>query len=301
MTDPAPHPDRAAIGMVLIAHLIWGLLPLYLMLVRSVPAFEFVGWRAIFTLPFCALFIILRRQGPELLAVLRQWRVLRLLLLSASLIACNWLVYVAAIQAGQVYAASFGYYLTPLVQVAAGTVFLGERLSRRQWSAVTLSGLGVVLLGLGALDMLWLSLAMALSWSAYGLVRKLTPVGSLPGLTVETLVLLPGALALAGWYAASPAGSSFGGDPGLSAAIALSGVITAVPLTLFAIAARRLDFSTLGMLQFASPTLVFVLGVTVFDLPLGRLQLASFALIWAAIAVFLWDLTQRRSAGQAPA
>jgi chloramphenicol-sensitive protein RarD len=297
-TRIAPGALAAALG----AQLVWGLLPLYLVLVETVPAVEFVGWRVIWTIPFCLFLMHLRKQWSELAAAFRQWRVLRLLLLSAALIAANWLIYVAAIQAGHIYAASFGYYITPLMQVLAGTLFLGERLNPLRWLAVAISGLGVVLLGWGELSMLWISLALAISWSSYGLVRKLTPVGSLPGLTVETLVLLPGGVAIAAWYAATPAGSSFGHEAGLSTLIVLAGPLTALPLTLFAIAARRMDFTTLGMLQFASPTVVFILGVTVFDLPLDPVQLASFAVIWAAIGLYLWDLlARRRSVSQAPA
>lgn len=296
MIATASSPQRSGLPYALAAHLIWGLLPLYLRLVHAVPAFEFVSWRVLFTLPFCLLFIALRRQSGELVAALTNWKVLRMLMLSAALIGTNWLVYVYAIQSGHVYAASFGYYLTPLLQVLAGTMLLNERLSPRQWTAVGLSGFGVVLLGWGQLDMLGISLAMALSWLAYGFVRKIVPVGSVPGLTVETLVLAPLAAAAAGWFSATPAGSSFGHDTALSLLIACSGLVTAVPLLLFAIAARRMDFSVLGMLQFSSPTLVFLLGVTVFGKPLDHLQLGSFAIIWTAIALFVWDLVSRRNA-----
>jgi chloramphenicol-sensitive protein RarD len=285
---------RSGLISALGAHLVWGLLPFYLTLVSRVPIFEFVGWRVVFSLPFCLLFIALRRQGGDLIAILRQPRLLAPLVLSASLIGGNWLIYVAAIHDGHVFAASFGYYLTPLIQVLAGTLFLGEKLNARQWAAVALAALGVALLAWGPLEMLWISLALALSWSSYGLIRKLTPVGALPGLTVETLVLAPLGTGIALWYAASPAGSSFGHEAGLSALIVLSGLLTAIPLTLFAIAARRLDFSMIGMLQFTSPTLVFILGVTLFGLPLAPAQLAAFAIIWAAIGLFVWDLLARR-------
>lgn len=296
--DPAQS-HRSGLPYALGAHLVWGLLPLYLRLVHAVPAFEFVSWRVLFTLPFCALFIALRGQTGELIAALGNWKVLRMLVLSAMLIGTNWLVYVYAIQSGHVFAASFGYYMTPLLQVLAGTVLLKERLSRLQWGAVALSGVGVALLGWGQLDMLGISMAMALSWLAYGFVRKIVPVGSVPGLTIETLVLAPLASVAALWFSRSPAGSSFGHDAGLSLLIACAGLITAVPLLLFAIAARRMDFTVLGMLQFSSPTLVFVLGVTVFDKPLDHLQLASFAIIWTAIALFVWDLIARRKTASA--
>jgi chloramphenicol-sensitive protein RarD len=302
MDRPSSRIAPGALAAALGAQLVWGLMPLYLVLVETVPAVEFVGWRVIFTVPFCLLFLHLRRQWPELSAAFRQWNVLRLLLLSAALVSANWLIYVIAIQAGHVYAASFGYYITPLVQVLAGTLLLGERLNPRQWLAVAIAGLGVVLLGWGDLSMLWISLALALSWSSYGFVRKFAAVGSLPGLTVETLVLLPGGMAIAAWYAASPGGSHFGLEPGLSALIVLAGPLTALPLTLFAVAARRMDFATLGMLQFFSPTIVFILGITLFGLPLDGVQITSFALIWAAIGLYVWDLVARQhSAGQAPA
>lgn len=290
---------RSGLPFALGAHLIWGLLPLYLRLVHAVPPLEFVSWRVLFTLPLCLLFVALRRQGREVLAALTDRRVLPLLVLSAGLIAINWLVYVYAIQTGHVFAASFGYYITPLFQVLAGTVLLKERLTPRQWGAVALAGLGVALLGWGQVDMLGISLALACSWLCYGLVRRHVPVGAVPGLTIETLVLAPPAAWMAARIAAGPGGTSFGHDLPLSLLIAGSGLVTAVPLLLFAIAARRLDFSVLGMLQFGSPTLVFLLGITVFGQPLAPLQLGSFAIIWAAIALFVWDLLARRRAASA--
>ena len=198
----------SGVPMALGAHLIWGLLPLYLILVREVPPFEFVGWRIIFTVPFCLLFIALRRQQADLRAAIANRAVLRNLLLSAVLVGTNWMIYIAAVQAGHIFAASLGYFIIPLVNVLAGTMFLGERLSVRQWLAVALAGVGVSILIWGALDMLWISLSLAATFSLYGLVRKVTPVGSLPGLTIEsTLLLLPG-IGIALWYAAQPAGSS---------------------------------------------------------------------------------------------
>ncbi len=282
--------------MAVGAYLIWGFLPLYLLLVRQVPAFEFVGWRIVFTLPLCLVVIALRRQGADLRAALANRRVMLQLALSAVLIGINWLIYVAAIQDGHVYAASLGYYINPLVNVLAGTLFLKEKLSARQWAAAGLAAAGVSLLAWDAWQMLWISLSLAVSFSAYGLVRKLTPVGSVPGLTIESAILLLPALGIAAWYAASPAGTAFGQDFGLSLAIAGGGVVTAVPLTLFAIAARRMDYSTLGFVQFIAPTIVFLLGLTVFGEALSAVKLACFGLIWAACALFVWDLWARRGA-----
>ncbi len=285
----------SGVPMALGAHLIWGLLPLYLILVREVPPFEFVGWRIIFTVPFCLLFIALRRQQADLRAAIANRAVLRNLLLSAVLVGTNWMIYIAAVQAGHIFAASLGYFIIPLVNVLAGTMFLGERLSVRQWLAVALAGVGVSILIWGALDMLWISLSLAATFSLYGLVRKVTPVGSLPGLTIEsTLLLLPG-IGIALWYAAQPAGSSFGQELGSSLLIAGSGIVTAVPLLLFAIAARRMDYSALGFFQYLSPNIVFLLGLFVFHEPLRPVQLASFIVIWCALGLFVWDMLARRN------
>lgn len=280
----------AALG----AYVIWGFLPLYLLLVKSVPPFEFVGWRIIWTLPICIVIVLFRGQIPDVKAVLANRRAMLVLAASAMLIAVNWFVYVWAIQSGEVYAASLGYYINPLVNVLLGTLLLKERLSRLQWAAVALAGAGVAVLLAGALTTLWISVTLALSFGTYGLLRKQVPVGSLPGLTIESAILLPLAGGIAWWYAASPAGSSFGHDLGLSLAIVLGGVVTAVPLLLFALAARRMDYSTIGFFQYIAPSIVFVLGLTVFERPLLPAQIASFALIWAAIGLFVWDLARRR-------
>jgi chloramphenicol-sensitive protein RarD len=286
----------AASGLLpaLGAYVIWGFLPLYLLLVRSVPAIEFVGWRIIWTLPLCLMIVAYRRQFPDLIAALKSPRTLLALAASAVLIAINWLVYIWAIMAGEVYATSIGYYLNPLINVLLGTLLLGERLSRRQWLAVTIALVAVVLLAAGALTSLWISLSLAFSFGLYGLVRKQVAVGSLPGLTIESAILLLPAAGIAAWYAMSPQGSSFGHDAWMSILIIFSGVVTAVPLLLFAIAARRMDYSTLGFIQYLAPTIVFFLGLFVFEQPLAPVKLVSFVLIWVAVAIFASDLWARR-------
>jgi len=287
-----PQTDRTGLAAAFSAYVIWGFLPLYLILVRSVPAFEFVGWRIIWTLPLCQLIVLARRQGPDLRAALANRRTLGLLALSATLIAVNWVVYVWAIQNGQVYAASLGYYINPLVNVLLGTVLLGEKLSRPQWAAVGLAGIGVSLLAAGALTTLWISLTLALSFGSYGLIRKQLDVGSVPGLTIESALLLLPSFAVA-WYYAQTQGSSFAVSTELSLAIMAGGVVTAFPLLLFAIAARKLPYSMLGFIQFLAPSIVFVLGLTVFGEELKPVQAACFACIWAAAAIFVWDLVAR--------
>lgn len=283
--------------MALGAYTIWGLLPLYLMWVRAVPPVEFVAWRVIWTLPFCLAVIAGMRAWPELREAVRSRTALTRLAATSLLIGVNWVVFTIAVQNGHLFAASLGYYINPLVNVFFGTLFLGERLNRAQWAAVGLAAAGVSLLAFGAVEMLYISLTLAVSFSAYGLIRKLTPVGPLPGLTIESALLALPAAATTAWFAASPAGSGMAISPGLSVLVMLGGVLTGTPLLLFAGAAKRMDYSALGMVQFLSPTISFVIGLTVFHEPLRPVQLACFVLIWLAIAVFVWDLlAQRRRA-----
>lgn len=293
MHAPTPQSRASALPLALGAHLIWGLLPLYLWLVSHIPAPEFVGWRVISSLPLCLVILAVRGQLGEVRAAFALPKARWMLLASSLLIGINWLVYIAAIQAGEVYAASIGYYVSPLLSVLAGTLFLHEKLTRRQWLAVAIATVGVLLMAWEALASLGISLALALSWTGYGLVRKLAPVTALTGLTVEVIVLLLPALAIAGFYAQGPAGSAIlwsWQDAGL---LVLAGVLTAAPLVLFAMAAQRLAYSTMGMIQFLSPSMVFLVGLFVFGKPLGTAQLASFALIWLAIALFIADLLAR--------
>lgn len=304
MNEPGANPTRsesrtglyAAIG----AYVIWGFFPLYLLLVAEVPPIEFVAWRIIWTLPVCIVIVLVRRQWPQIRAALTNVRVLTRLLLSSVLIAINWFTYVWAVQSGYVLAASLGYYINPLFNVLLGTMLLKERLSRAQWIAVGLAGIGVALLAGGALTTLWISLTLAVSFGTYGLVRKQLDVGSLPGLTIESALLLLPSAGIVWWYA-DRFGSAFAVSPGVSAAIALGGVVTAVPLLMFAVAARRLPYSMLGFVQFLAPSVVFILGLTVFREELRPAQLACFACIWAAAAIFVWDLWHRSRARAAAA
>ncbi|RGP40137.1 putative transporter [Altererythrobacter insulae] len=294
--SPADGAEPSGLPAALGAYLIWGFLPLYLILVDTVPPIEFVGWRIIWTLPFCLLIVVFRKQLSELKAALTNRKAMTILLASSGLIAINWFVYVWAVQTGEIFAASLGYYINPLINVVLGTLILGEKLSRRQWAAVVLAAIGVAVLLAGALTTLWISMTLALSFGTYGLLRKQVAVGSLPGLTIESALLLPLSAGIALWYASSAGGSSFGQETWLSLAIVLGGVLTAVPLLMFAVAARRMNYSTLGFIQFLAPSIVFVLGLTVFDRPLLPAQLASFAFIWTAIAVFVWDLVAKSRA-----
>ncbi len=190
------------------AHAVWGSMPLYLLLVQTVPPLEFVAWRLVFTLPLCLVFVAATRSWKEFVGVLRDRRAVLTLFGSASMVAVNWWLYVWAIHNGHVYAASLGYYILPLMMMLLGLVVLGERLTRRQWAAVALAGLGVGILAIGALTTMWLSVSMAVTFGVYGLLRKTVAAGPLAGLTVESMILYPVALGIVGWYWIAPEGSA---------------------------------------------------------------------------------------------
>ena len=289
-----PH-DRSGLLYGLGAHAFWGSMPLYLLLVRQVPAVEFVAWRIVFTLPLCFAVVAWRGSGAEMRRVLADSRAMLRLLASATMVGVNWLIYVWAIQSGHVYAASIGYYILPLMMMLLGLLVLGEEMTRRQWVAAALAACGVASLTAGAVTTLWVSITMAATFALDGLLRKTVAAGPLVGLTIESLILLPLALAIAAWYAATPAGPAIVEGWGTALAIAWGGPMTAVPLLLFAVAVRKLPYTVLGFLQFISPTIVFLLGLTVFGEELQPAQLAAFVLIWTAAALFIWDQLRRPS------
>lgn len=287
--------DRSGLMLAVLAYLMWGFLPLYFRALHTVPPLELVGWRVVFTLPLCLVVVRWRGQMGELRAAFANRRVLAQLCASALLIGANWLIYVIAINQGHVLAASLGYYINPLLNVVLGTVLLGERLSRTQWAAVAIAAAGIALLLAGAMDMLGVAMALAVTFAGYGLVRKLTPVGAVPGLTVETALLLLPAMAAVTWFAQSPQGTTLGKEATTTVLLVTAGAATAVPLLLFAVAARKLDLSVLGFVQFLSPTIAFVLGLTVFGEPLDMTRLGCFVLIWLAIGLYSWDMFTRRA------
>lgn len=294
---PAPAgSNQGGLPYALGAYAIWGFVPLFFKLLTTVPPVEVLAQRIVWSLPLCFLIMAFRRQIGEYFAALKDWRALRLLLASSVLIAVNWLVYIFAIFTDHVLAASLGYYLNPLVNVLLGMIFLGERLSRLQAIAVAIAGVGVAILLAGALDTLWISLTLAISFGIYGLIRKVAPVGSLPGLAIETTLLLPLSLAVAGYFIWLGDGRGFGSDAGISWLLAAGGVVTAVPLLLFATAARKMSYAALGFVQYLAPTIQFLLGLFAFGEPLKPAQLACFLLIWTSIAVFSFDMWRKMRA-----
>ena len=295
-------PTRSrALSMALGAHALWGAMPVYLILVQAVPAVEYVAWRTFFTVPICLAFVALTGTMPELRRVLADRRAMLTLVATACLIAVNWLIYIWAVQHQQVMAASLGYYILPLVMTLMGVFLLKERLTRLQWLAVAVAAAGVASLSAGALTTMWMSLGLAFSFGLYGILRKTVAAGALAGLTVETIVLLPLVLAYLAWKQFAAGGVTLGRDGLESLGIVLGGPMTAVPLLLFAAAARALPYTLIGFLQFTAPTCMFLLSVFFFGEPLDPARLASFVAIWIAATLFLGNMLLNARRAPVPA
>jgi chloramphenicol-sensitive protein RarD len=290
------------IGMLYAAtaYTLWGLFPVYFKALQTIPPAEILMHRMVWSMVFLFVLLAWRRQWAWFGAVIRQPKVLAGFTTSAALLASNWLIYIWAINNGRVIEASLGYFTLPLFSVLLGSVLLRERLRAVQWCAVTLAACGVVWLTWQAGHPPWVALLLAATFSLYGLLRKTATLGALEGLTLETLLLLPLALAYLAVLTLDGQNHFTEASSTSRALLLLSGPITAVPLLLFAAGARRIPLSLVGLLQYISPTLQLFLGVWLYHEPFGGERLIGFALIWAALLVFslegLWKTLAKRRA-----
>ena len=298
MADNSETARPNGLPYAISAYLIWGFVPVYFKLLNHVPPIAIVAQRILWSIPLLLVIMGLRKQLNEYAAIFRHRVHLRNLLASATLIAINWLIYIWAVSTDHILAASLGYYLNPLVNVLLGRLFLGERLRPLQMAAVAVAAIGVAILIGDALDTLWVSVSLAFSFGLYGLIRKVTPVGSVPGLAIETTLLAPLALGAVFWYSQAGTGG-FGDDLTTSGLLILAGVITAVPLLMFATAARRMSYASLGFVQYIAPSIAFLLGVYAYGEPLSTTKLACFVLIWTSIAIFCADAIKTYRAAKA--
>jgi chloramphenicol-sensitive protein RarD len=286
--SPSTHSSeaRTALAAGVICYLIWGFVPLIFqqMAHQGANAWEIMGHRAVWGLVWSLLLVLLARQWSQVMAVLRQPKVLGWLSLSAILIATNWTVYIVAVNNGRTLDASLGYYLNPLLNMAAGAWLFRERIDWAGKIAMALAAIGVVLQTLALGHAPWVSLVLALTFAAYGIIRKRVSVDAQTGLFLECLLLaLPGLIWLihiettgAGHFTATPAATLW---------LLFAGPATVIPLALFAWAARRMPLSSMGFLQFLAPTIVFIIGALQGE-ALGPLRIASFVFIWVAVGVF---------------
>ncbi len=279
---------RDGIISAFIAFLMWGLFPLYFIVVKDVSANEILAHRIIWAVPFGAVIIHLRHQWPEVVAALKHRRTFMFLTLSAILITGNWLVYIWAVQLEQINQASLGYYINPLLFALAGVVIFGEKLRKAQTAAIILAASGVLILTFRGGAFPAIAVFLGVTFAIYGIIRKQVVVGGMPGLFIETLVLLPIALVYLVWIMLAGEAAFSPADPRLAGILLLAGALTVLPLLFFALAARRLNLTTVGMMQFIAPTLQFLIAVY-YGEELTTAHIICFSLIWLAVIVFSVD------------
>jgi chloramphenicol-sensitive protein RarD len=283
------HERRAGILAGLGAYGLWGVFPLYFPLLEPAGGVEIVAHRVLWSLLFVALLLTVLRRWNQVRAVVRDRRSLLVLGAAAVLIAVNWTVFVYGVNSGHVVETSLGYFINPLVSVLLAVVFIGERLRRLQWLAVGIATVAVVVLTLDYGHPPWIALSLAASFGTYGLMKKLVRVEAVPGLFVETALVAAPAVVFLGVLQARGQGSFGAHGAGHALLLVSSGIATAVPLLLFAAAARRIPLSTVGLLQYVTPLMQLSIGVFVDDEPMPPARLAGFAIVWLALAVFTVD------------
>jgi chloramphenicol-sensitive protein RarD len=291
-TETLTAKDSATRGFLfaLSAYLLWGFLPFYMKAVAHIPAAEVVAHRIIWSVPIAGTLLIWLGRTADIKTALRSPRTLAMGGLTAALITVNWGVYVWAIAADRALETALGYYINPLFSVFLGAVLLGEKLSRAQIAAIALAVAAVALLTWEAGGLPWVSIALALSWGFYAFFKKTLPIGPAQGFFLEILVLSIPAIAYIGWLGASGAGH-FGRTGAADIWLLLGcGLITAVPLILYANGAKLLRLSTIGIMQYIAPTMIFVIAIFIFHEPFSSTRAIAFAMIWAALALYSWSM-----------
>jgi len=288
--NTAPGTEQAwGVFYAVMAFIIWGISPIYWKLMKTIPSLEIIAHRLVWSFMFLLPLIILRGRWHEFTAAIRNIRTFCILSTTAVLVSGNWLIYIWAINNDYLLEASLGYYINPLVNVLLGLIFLRERLRSLQVAAVLIAGAGVLYLTVHYGHFPWIALSLAFSFGFYGLIRKAAPVGSLVGLTVETMLLfIPGVIYLVylDWLGV---GSLLRVNHVLDGLLMFTAVATAVPLLLFASGAKRINLSTLGLLQYIGPSGMFLLAVLVYREPVSRAQVLTFICIWIALVIYSFD------------
>ncbi|WIY51749.1 EamA family transporter RarD [Devosia sp. YIM 151766] len=283
-----PNETRKGVVAALLAYLLWGFLPILFRLLDQVGAVLIVAERTMWSLVLLFGVVLLTGGMAEVRNVLTDWRRMRVIALSAVLLVGNWLLYVWAVETGQLLEASFGYFINPLVNVAIGMILLGERQNRLQTMAIAIACIAIAIQAVGLGNVPYIALGLALSFGFYGFIRKTAQAGPATGLFAETLVVAPLALGYV-MFDLVTNGPGAHADPGLLLLLVLTGPATAVPLLLFAYGVRRLRLTTIGMFQYLAPSIQFMVAIYLFGEQLNGLRLLSFALIWLSLIVFSYD------------
>ncbi len=277
------------------AYILWGIAPLYFKLVGDISVYTIIAHRVIWAAVFVALFLIMVKRIREILPVFQSRKSMIWLVFSTIAITVNWGLFVWAVDNDQLLAVSFGYFINPLVNVAIGMVLLGERQNRLQAIAIGIAVIAVAIQAVGLGGLPWISLTLAFSFGFYSYFRKTVAVGAAPGLLIETILLVPFAVVLLIWMGPTnpmPVGDS---TPSIWVLLMLLGPVTAIPLVLFSIGARRLRLTTIGIFQYIAPSIHFVLAVWLLGEPLSQSRLLSFILIWVSLAIFTYDSVSRQA------
>jgi chloramphenicol-sensitive protein RarD len=277
----------------LVAYLCYGLLPIYIKMIDSIPSIEVLAHRIVWSVPFGLLIILGRRQIPEIKRALKDFRVMSFLIFTAFLIGMNWYIYIYSVQSDQVLQASLGYYINPLFYVIVGVAFLGEKLRLLQGIAILFASIGVLILTFSTGVFPWISITLAASFTVYGVIRKKIAVGAMPGLFIETIIICPCAFYY--FFFITNSGFTFFTNNDISMIILLlfAGPITVIPLLCIAIALKKLRLTTVGMMQFLSPSMQFIVAV-IYGEKLTQANMLCFGFIWLAIAVFIYDAVKVR-------
>jgi chloramphenicol-sensitive protein RarD len=284
------------------AYLLWGFLPIYLKALQIVPSLQIMLHRLVWSFLFVMLLIFLRKSWPQFRSSISSRRVLLTYSLTAALLAANWFIYIYGVNSGQVIETSLGYFINPLLNVALGVIILRERLRPMQWFPVGLAALGVLYLTLQYGSLPWIALALAFSFGLYGLIKKVAPLGSLHGLSLETGILfIPATIYLL--FLENQGAGAFGHESlTITLLLVFVGVVTALPLLLFGFAARTIPLSLLGILQYIAPVFQFFLGIYLYQEPFTTTRLVGFAFIWLALLIFTLEgvYTRRKQIATAP-
>ncbi|MEY3407144.1 MAG: hypothetical protein RL038_205 [Actinomycetota bacterium] len=278
------------------AYLIWGLFPLYWPLLKPASALEILAHRMTWSLVFLAFVNQIRKSWPAIKSLMLNRRSLRLLAFASVMISINWGLYIWAVNNEHVVDASLGYFMNPLINVALGVLYFRERLNKFQWSAIAVAGIGVAWLALQAGAIPWVGLALAFSFGLYGLTKKVVGADGVESLTVETILLLP--LSASYLLFIEIDGSAAFLNAGVAHAVlaVMAGVVTAVPLLAFGAAAIRIPYSTMGFIQYITPTMQFLLGITVMGESMSSARWIGFIFIWSALVIFTLDALRNRKA-----
>jgi chloramphenicol-sensitive protein RarD len=307
VSDESAGQFRSGLGFGLIAYVWWGLVPLYFAALKqfNVPAWEILAHRITWSLPVVFLLVLLVSGTRDVLRVLRSRRLVLVLLASSTFLAINWLLYIYATVTSRVVEASLGYYMMPLVNAALATVFLKERLRPLHYPALALVACGVAIPFAWKGNFTWIAAALPVTFGLYGLVRKKAPVDSMPGLTVETLLMLLPSVSYLVYLSVQGTNHFSATDWGLNSLIAFSGIVTVVPLLTYTLALRRLPLLALSFMQFISPTVQMLIAVTQLGESLTPERIAAFACVWTAVLIFIgdaiWQARQRKAKPHAEA